>query len=188
MYWSNSDPFNVLPNPYYWAGNEPDILAPWLFNFAGAPQYTQKFTREQIYKRFTTAASGLPGNDDYGTMSAWFIFAAVGFYPVSATDNYVLGSPLFSKVILHTERGPLTIIANNISDSNIYVKSATLNGQQINYPNQAFIQHSKMFPINNKITYSTLTFEMTDRPPYADKDFDQRIKEIDEFQIKNNKK
>jgi putative alpha-1,2-mannosidase len=63
---SEDDPFNVLPNPYYWAGNEPDIFAVWLFNFAGRPDLTQQYARWNLDNKYSSQPDGLPGNDDYG--------------------------------------------------------------------------------------------------------------------------
>jgi putative alpha-1,2-mannosidase len=84
---------NVLPDIGYWAGNEPDILAPWLFVFGGCPHYTQYWTRWLVDHKYNTSPDGIPGNDDYGTMSAWLVFASLGFYPLSGAPFYILGSP-----------------------------------------------------------------------------------------------
>ena len=90
---SQSSRSNVLPDVGYWAGNEPDILAPWLFVFGGCPHYTQYWTRWLVDHKYTTEPSGIPGNDDYGTMSAWLVFASLGFYPLSGAPFYIVGSP-----------------------------------------------------------------------------------------------
>ena len=63
---SEDDPLNILPDPYYWAGNEPDIFAVWLFNYAGRQDLTQQYSRWNANKKFSSQADGLPGNDDYG--------------------------------------------------------------------------------------------------------------------------
>ena len=90
---------NVLPNPYYWAGNEPDIMFPWLFNVAGwqASKNTQFWTRWLAQQgAYSTAPDGLPGNDDYGTLSAWLVWASLGLYPIAGTSSYAIGSPIIS--------------------------------------------------------------------------------------------
>ena len=86
-------PSNFMPDVGYWAGNEPDILAPWLFVFAGCPHHTQYWTRWLVEHKYSTAPDGIPGNDDYGTMSAWLVFASLGFYPLSGAPFYIVGSP-----------------------------------------------------------------------------------------------
>ena len=90
----------ALPNPFYWAGNEPDILAPWLFSLAGRPDLTAKYTRWVLDTYYVNAPRGIPGNDDYGTLSAWAVFGWLGFYPLAGTDTYILGSPRFPRVRL----------------------------------------------------------------------------------------
>lgn len=90
---SQSSRSNVLPDVGYWAGNEPDILAPWLFVFGGCPHYTQYWTRWLVDHKYTAEPSGIPGNDDYGTMSAWLVFASLGIYPLSGAPFYIVGSP-----------------------------------------------------------------------------------------------
>eukprot|EP01052_Picozoa_sp_SAG31_P014796 SAG31_NODE_931_length_10914_cov_5.629589_6_plen_366_part_00 len=87
-----------VPNPFYWAGNEPGILAPWLFALTGRPDLTAKYTRWVLETYFTTAPNGIPGNDDFATMSAWAVWAWLGFYPLTGTDTYMLGSPRFAHV------------------------------------------------------------------------------------------
>jgi hypothetical protein len=67
FYRSEDDPLNALPNPYYWAGNEPDILAVWMFDWVGRPDLTQQYSRMVMTSKYTSQPDGLPGNDDYGT-------------------------------------------------------------------------------------------------------------------------
>ena len=74
-----------LPNPYYWAGNEHNLFSVWLFSFVGRPDLTAKYSRMVMQTQYGVGGDGLPGNDDYGTMSAWFVFAALGFYPLPTT-------------------------------------------------------------------------------------------------------
>jgi len=158
MWASRFDPYNVLPNPYYWAGNEPDILTPFLFNWGGRADLTQKYVREVMDYSFTLMPDGLPGNDDFGTMSAWFCWSALGLYPVSGTTKYAVASPIFQKITLHRSVGDLTIIAHNVSDSSRYVSKLTVNGILIDMKNNPFVDHSQ---IKSK---ATLIFWMSTQP------------------------
>lgn len=135
-YWHTND----LPNPWYWAGNEPDLLAPWQFVFGNRADLTQKWTRWLLDKFYTDKWDGIPGNDDYGTMSAWATFASLGFYPISATTTYIIGSPVFPKATIHRPGiGDIVIIAHDTSSTNIYVQKMILNGKVTTKP---FIDHS----------------------------------------------
>ena len=82
---------------------------------------------------YAPQVDGLCGNDDAGQMSAWYVFSALGFYPVTpGSTNYALGSPLVKEATLHLENGnTLLIIANNQSEDNVYVESITLNGEKL---------------------------------------------------------
>lgn len=91
-----------IPNPWYWAGNEPSLLNPWQFVFAGH-QYaanTQYWTRAMLQLAYGPDGDGLPGNDDFGTMSAWQVLASMGIYPLAGTPTFVLGSPAFQTLTL----------------------------------------------------------------------------------------
>ena len=91
-----------LANGWYWAGNEPDLLAPWLFPFAGAQYLTAYWTRYLVNNVYTAnGKSGLPGNDDYGTMSSWLIWGLIGFYPMAGTEQYIVGSPSFNNITIN---------------------------------------------------------------------------------------
>lgn len=80
FYWNTT----WLPNPYYWAGNEHDLLSVWLFSYTNHSELTQKYSRKILETSYGVDGAGLPGNDDYATMSAWLIFASLGFYPVAS--------------------------------------------------------------------------------------------------------
>ena len=125
----------VDPGPGYWQGNQHDIHAPYLFDDAGRPDLTQKWVRWALAERHSTDVNGLDGNDDGGTLSAWYIFSAMGLYPVAGTDRYWLGSPNLDKAVVDLGGGKtLTVIANNQSPANIYVQSVTLNGVRLTKP------------------------------------------------------
>ena len=136
---------NVLTSngqrPYYWAGNEPDINAVYLFARLGRPDLTQKWVAWLRASWFTPGADGLPGNDDGGTMSAWLLWSALGFYPVVGSDRYVVGAPLFPHAEIAVVGGTFTVEAPGVSDQNLYVQSAELNGAPLNAPE---IKHSDL--------------------------------------------
>lgn len=140
---------NFLPNAWYWAGNEPDILSPWQFPVAGnAYAYlTQYWTRWLLREYYAPAADGVPGNDDFGTMSAWAVWAALGLYPLTGTGMYVLSAPLFANVTVALPPPytgvALTVTAHNASAANGYVARASINGYPLPTP---YVNHSQLLP------------------------------------------
>lgn len=127
------DTFNTYLNagaksPHLWIGNEPAFATPWLYNWTSRPDKTQALVRRILDEQFTTAASGLPGNDDEGATSGWFVWAALGLYPeVPAVPGFTLTSPLFRHAAIRLGNGKtLTIDADN--PGSVYVQNATLNG------------------------------------------------------------
>ena len=123
------------------AGNEPGFINPFLFNYAGAPWKTQEVVRQIMTKEYGSGPDGLKGNDDSGAMSAWYVFAAMGFYPVCpGSNNYVLTSPVFDNIIIDNRNGAtFQIKTENNSEKNKYIQSATLNGVLLEKP---WISHS----------------------------------------------
>lgn len=117
----------------YVHGNEPGHHIPYLYNWTGHPEKTQKRVRMIMDTMYAPTVEGLCGNDDAGQMSAWYIFSALGFYPVTpGSPNYALGSPLVKNAKINLENGKtVTIKVNNQSKDNIYVKSVTINGKLI---------------------------------------------------------
>jgi predicted alpha-1,2-mannosidase len=115
----------------YVHGNEPGHHIPYLYNWTGHPEKTQERVRMIMNTMYAPTVDGLCGNDDAGQMSAWYIFSALGFYPVTpGSPNYALGSPLVKEAIVHLSNGKiLTIISNNQSKENIYVKNVLVNGK-----------------------------------------------------------
>jgi predicted alpha-1,2-mannosidase len=107
------DPKNMLaytsPRSYYWAGNEPDIQAAYLFARAGRLDLTARWVRWIEDTFYAASPAGVPGNDDGGTMSAWLVFSSLGFYPIVGSDRYVLGVPRFGKVEIAVPAGVFTI-------------------------------------------------------------------------------
>lgn len=100
------------PRENYWHGNEPDLHAPWLFAVAGRPDLTREWVDWVARTFYGTGPDGLAGNDDAGTLSAWFVFTAMGLYPMAGTDRYVLGQPRFSSVEFEVEGGTFLITAD----------------------------------------------------------------------------
>jgi predicted alpha-1,2-mannosidase len=152
---------NFGENPYYWHGNEPSHHVVYLYDFAGEPWKTQKWVREIMERAYGTTPDGLCGNDDAGQMSAWYIFSAMGFYPVCPGDSsYEIGSPIFDEVVIHLDSKyypgrQFVIKAHNVSAENMYIQSATLNGEPLNQP---WITHEMI------VNGGTLTFYMGPEP------------------------
>ncbi|GAA0582547.1 glycoside hydrolase family 92 protein [Kribbella sandramycini] len=111
--------------------NEPGLHTPWLYNGLGVPSKTQATTREIVDTVYGTGPAGLPGNDDLGTLSAWYVFAAIGLFPQTpGRAELLVGSPLFPKVELRRSNGVrLTVEAPATSDANQYVEALSLNGR-----------------------------------------------------------
>jgi predicted alpha-1,2-mannosidase len=116
--------------------NEPSHHYGYLYDYSGQPWKTQAKVREIAAAEYANLPSGIDGDDDCGQMSAWYLFAALGFYPVNpASGDYMLGSPLFSKMTLTLANGNhFTVLAENNSAKNVYIQSATLNGRPLTIP------------------------------------------------------
>lgn len=115
----------------YWHGNEPSHHIAYLYCYADEPWKTQELVRKIVATQYGNEPGSLCGNDDCGQMSAWYIFSALGFYPVCpGSDYYVIGSPALSRAVLHLSNGKtFTVTANNLSAQNVYVQSVGLNGK-----------------------------------------------------------
>lgn len=123
----------------YVHGNEPSHQVAYLYNYAGAPWKSQEKLHEIMTTLYTTAPDGLCGNEDCGQMSAWYVFSALGFYPVNPAEGlYVFGKPMVNRAILHVGDKPFEIIVKNMTPENIYVQSVTLNGEDYN---KLYISH-----------------------------------------------
>jgi predicted alpha-1,2-mannosidase len=121
--------------PYAYLGNEPSLETPWIYDWLGAPYETQQVVRRGLLTLYTNTPNGLPGNDDLGTMSAWYVLAAMGMYPESpGSDLLALGSPLFPQVTLQLPHGVLTILAPQAADDAPFVHSLTLDGRPYDQP------------------------------------------------------
>jgi len=117
----------------YAHGNEPSHHAAYLYNYTGKPYKTQQIVRQIMNDLYTSKPDGLCGNEDCGQMSAWYVFSAIGFYPVCPGDNqYIIGSPIFDKVTVRLENGKIfTVICENQSSENGYVQEASIDGKQL---------------------------------------------------------
>lgn len=139
----------------YAHGNEPSHHVAYLYNFVDQPHKTQKYVSEIVRNLYRNAPDGLCGNEDCGQMSAWYVFSAMGFYPVNPVScEYEIGTPLFPELCLHLS-GDKTfkVLAKGVSREKCYVKSVKLNGQPLQ---RSFITHEEI------MKGGVLEFEMTD--------------------------
>ena len=120
----------------YVHGNEPGHHIAYLYNWTDRPWQTQARVRHIMDTMYGTGVDGLCGNDDAGQMSAWYVFSALGFYPVCpGSDEYALGSPLVKSARLMLENGKsLEIRVENQSEENVYVQRVEVNGQELESP------------------------------------------------------
>jgi len=141
----------------YVHGNEPAHHAAYLYNWTDQPYKTQPRMRMILNKMYHQGPDGLGGNDDCGQMSAWYIFSALGFYPVApASGEYALGSPAVHGATLQVGEGKTFVITvKNQSDKNVYVQSASLNGQRLASP---------FLPVRAVRQGGTLEFVMGSKP------------------------
>ncbi|HTR80598.1 MAG TPA: GH92 family glycosyl hydrolase [Bacteroidota bacterium] len=111
-------------------GNEPNEGVPWTYDFTGAPWRTQEVVGRIRSELFTNMPNGLPGNDDAGSLSSWYVWSALGMYPeIPGSDVLVLGSPLFPKEVLHLKGGDVIIKANGADQFGPFVQSLKVNGK-----------------------------------------------------------
>ncbi|WP_299557293.1 GH92 family glycosyl hydrolase [Seonamhaeicola sp.] len=118
----------------YAHGNEPSHHIAYLFNHAGKPWRTQYWTKHIMDTQYNTTPNGLSGNEDCGQMSAWYVFSAMGFYPLNpASGHYELGTPLFKSVQINIPNSEkqFSITTEHLSNKNIYIQEATLNGETL---------------------------------------------------------
>ena len=141
----------------YVHGNEPSHHVSYMYNFARAPWKTQERIHQIVNTMYKPEPHGLCGNDDCGQMSAWYIFSVMGFYPVAPGSNeYVIGSPCVDKATINLENGKkFNITAENLSEKNIYIKEAILNGKIIN---RSYLTHAEI------VNGGALIFKMDDKP------------------------
>ena len=161
----------------YAHGNEPSHHMAYLYNFVNKPHKTQERVHQILTELYHNDPDGVSGNEDCGQMSAWFVLSSMGFYSVTPGSNtYIIGSPLFNKATINLENGKtFTVVANNLTDENIYIESAVLNGKKLN---RSYINH------NDVVNGGYLEFNMTSQPTsWATKDSEAPKTEIKEHII-----
>jgi predicted alpha-1,2-mannosidase len=144
----------------YAHGNEPSHHMAYLFDYAGQPWKTQALVHQICSELYRNTTDGLCGNEDCGQMSSWYVFSALGFYPVTPGSGiYAIGTPAFSEAVISLENGKkFTIKANNLSEKNFYIIFSTLNGVRYN---KCFIRHSDI------MKGGELVLGMSDHPDTA---------------------
>ncbi|QQP95297.1 GH92 family glycosyl hydrolase [Lysobacter enzymogenes] len=128
---------------WYAHGNEPSHHVAYLYGYAGQPWRTQERLKQIMDSQYAPRPDGLAGNDDLGQMSAWYVFTALGFYPVApASNEYIIGRPFLPKATLNLPNGKrFTVVADGLDAAHTYIGSATLNGQPLD---RAFLRHEEI--------------------------------------------
>lgn len=141
----------------YAHGNEPSHHMAYLYNFVNKPHKTQEKVHQILTQLYTNEPDGISGNEDCGQMSAWYVFSSLGFYPVTpASNQYIIGTPLFDKATINLESGKqFTVVANNLSDINIYIENVKLNGKLLD---RTYLFHNEI------IEGGLLEFQMISTP------------------------
>lgn len=129
----------LMPVPYYWQSNEPSLHDAYLFTELGDPSETQRWVAWAREHHYGLDPGGLPGNDDAGTMSAWYLWSAIGLYPLVGGEGYWITAPIFERVELdmgdaEAPERRLAIIAEDAGPGQIYVAGARWNGQELERP------------------------------------------------------
>ena len=141
----------------YAHGNEPSHHVIYLYNKVRQPWKAQKYAAEVMHKLYFNAPAGLCGNEDCGQMSAWYVFSAMGFYPVNpVSGEYEIGTPLFPEMRLNLKNGKtFTVLAPNVSRENIYIQSVKVNGKPYD---KSYITHQQI------MDGATVEFVMGNQP------------------------
>jgi predicted alpha-1,2-mannosidase len=151
-----SDILGIAPPVGYYHGNEPDIHAPWLFVAAGRPDLAARWVRWAAQTHYLAAPNGIMGNEDAGALSAWYVLAAIGLYPIPGSDRWILGAPLLPLFELDVAGGVLRIEAPGAGPERPYVTAITLDGEPVEEP---WIAHATL------AAGGVLRFEMGEEPP-----------------------
>ncbi len=141
----------------YAHGTAPSHHIAYLYDYAGMPWKTQSRIRNILDSLYQDTPEGLCGNDDCGQLSAWYVFSAIGFYPVNPAEGaYIIGNPYFENVLIETGGGkPFIVTAKNVSNTSKYIQSATLNGNQLN---RLYVTHNEI------LQGAIVVFEMGEDP------------------------
>lgn len=141
----------------YAHGNEPGHHVIYLYNRVKQPWKTQQYAAQVMHTLYKNTPDGICGNEDCGQMSSWYVFSAMGFYPVDPiSGQYEIGSPIFPEVKMYLANGKTFVVrAENVSDENIYIQSVTVNGQPYN---KSYITHEMI------MQGDTIHFVMGNKP------------------------
>lgn len=113
---------------WFASGNEPSFHIPWVYNWIGRPYKAQLVINRVLNEQYSSKINGLPGNDDLGTMGAWYVFACIGLYPeIPGIGGFTVNTPIFSSVKMHLKKGDIVIKGG--SEKNIYINSMKLDGK-----------------------------------------------------------
>lgn len=142
---------------WYAHGNEPSHHVAYLYAYAGQPWRTQARLKQIMESQYAARPDGLAGNDDLGQMSAWYVFTALGFYPVTPGSNeYIIGRPFLPRATLNLHNGKrFTIVAEGLDDAHAYIAGVTLNGKPLR---RAYLTHEEI------LAGGELRFTMQDAP------------------------
>ena len=120
--------------------NQPSFHIPFIYSYMGAPDNTCYQVRRAVKELFEPTENGFPGDEDTGSMAAWYIFATLGFYPVApGTGEYVLASPSVKQAVIHLESKDFVINTENFDENNVYVASVESDGKNLD---RTFITHT----------------------------------------------
>jgi putative alpha-1,2-mannosidase len=136
--------------------NEPSIETPWLYDFSGQPWKTQETVRRVLNTIWTNTPKGMPGNDDLGEMSSWYVWSAMGMYPeIPGRAELVLGSPLFSEIRIHRPAHDIVIKSKGAATDAPYVRAFKINGKATSktWLPESFVSHG-----------GTLQFDLSSTP------------------------
>ena len=160
-----------LPNPYCWLGNEPSMLLPWQHAWAG-PAHSWRaafWPRWHLRTYFAPTVDAIPGNDDYGALSSWAVWAMLGLYPVAPTGAFALGSPVFADAVVAAPAAwrrfdgaagaSLHVVAHNASAARVFVAGARANGVPLAAP---LVAWADLWPAGGG--EALLEFDMADAP------------------------
>jgi len=160
---TNSGPLHAELN------NEPSIASPWLFDFLGQPWKTQEAVRKVLNSIWTNKPNGLPGNDDLGEMSSWYVWASMGMYPeIPGRAELVLGSPLFASVTIRRAAGDIVVTAHGAGTDSPYVQSLKVDGRSASrtWLPESFVQHGGRLEFDlGSVPNKTWGVGATDVPP-----------------------
>lgn len=146
------------PNAFYWHGNQPDLHAAYLFNYADRPDLTQKWVRWILETKYGDRENGLDGNDDGGTLSAWYVLSSLGLFPTAGTDRYEITGPLWKRAEIQMQDKKLILLAEHAAPHHPYIQKMWLNDRLLD---RHWIQHAEI------AQGGTIRFEMGPKPPKA---------------------